>query len=271
MTQTTAEQTKVCTNRNVMWQCGLAKPLSAFYRRATGTYWRQCKDCVGRRRATKYATDEDHRERVKAESKTWREENPEAFRAATEKWRKENPDKVKESSRRTMRKLREDPAVRDRQRIASRAYRHSHLAQCRERDRQYARAHPAKMAAKQRRRRAGNPAVAIAMSMSNGMWRSLGDGKAGRHWEDLVPYTVAELSAHLEAQFGPGMTWENRGKWHIDHIRPVCSFKFTTPDDAGFKACWALSNLRPMWARENQRKNGKWDGQVRLAFNAVAG
>jgi hypothetical protein len=88
---------------------------------------------------------------------------------------------------------------------------------------------------------------------------SLGSKKGGRSWQSLVGYTLERLRRHLERQFVRGMTWENRGhgpgKWHIDHILPVSSFKFETPDDADFKACWALSNLRPLWSTDNIRKS----------------
>jgi len=60
---------------------------------------------------------------------------------------------------------------------------------------------------------------------------------------------------HIERQFTKGMSWDNIDKWHIDHIVPVSSFKFETPDDPDFKACWALTNLRPLWAKENQTKH----------------
>src|SRR3546814_15684157 len=78
--------------------------------------------------------------------------------------------------------------------------------------------------------------------MSAGVKSSLGDGKNGRSWETLVGYTVADLMAHLERQFLPGMSWDNRGEWHIDHIRPLCSFEFTSPDDPHFSEAWALTD-----------------------------
>ena len=53
------------------------------------------------------------------------------------------------------------------------------------------------------------------------------------------------------------MGWHNMGEWHIDHIVPVSSFTITSADDADFKACWALTNLRPMWADENRSKGDK--------------
>lgn len=87
--------------------------------------------------------------------------------------------------------------------------------------------------------------------------RSLARGKRGSSWESLVGYSLDDLMIHLERQFKGRMSWGNRGKWHIDHIQPLSSFKFTTPDDPDFKAAWALSNLRPLWAKENLSKNAK--------------
>jgi hypothetical protein len=38
----------------------------------------------------------------------------------------------------------------------------------------------------------------------------------------LLRYTKEELIAHIEAKFSDGMTWENYGEWHIDHITERC-------------------------------------------------
>lgn len=81
--------------------------------------------------------------------------------------------------------------------------------------------------------------------------------KARRSWMTLVGYSVDELTTHLERQFSRRMTWQNYGKWHIDHIRPISSFAFDGPEDEGFKAAWALTNLRPLWASENLTKRAK--------------
>jgi hypothetical protein len=85
--------------------------------------------------------------------------------------------------------------------------------------------------------------------------RALGKKKAGRSWRTFVDYSLEELMVHLECQFLPGMTWENKGDWHIDHIIPRASFEYESPDDESFKQAWALSNLRPIWAIDNIRKN----------------
>ena len=85
--------------------------------------------------------------------------------------------------------------------------------------------------------------------------RALGKNKAGRSWREFVNYSLEELMSHLERQFLPGMTWENKGEWHIDHIIPRSSFEYESPDDPEFKQAWALTNLRPLWAIDNIRKN----------------
>lgn len=91
----------------------------------------------------------------------------------------------------------------------------------------------------------------------NSSLRKVGASKRRRSWQDVVGYTLEQLRAHLEAQFLPGMSWENIGKWHIDHIVPVAAFKFTSVKDAEFLACWALSNLRPLWDLENRTKGAR--------------
>jgi len=90
---------------------------------------------------------------------------------------------------------------------------------------------------------------------------SLKDNKNGIHWEKLVNYTQQELRQHLEKQFTEGMTWGNYGKgndkWQIDHKIPISLFNIASIKSKGFKQCWSLENLQPMWGLENRRKCNK--------------
>ena len=79
--------------------------------------------------------------------------------------------------------------------------------------------------------------------------------KAGRHWENVVGYTISDLMEHLKSKFTDGMTMENYGKWHIDHIIPKSKFIYDDINNEQFKACWSLSNLQPLWAIDNIRKS----------------
>jgi hypothetical protein len=111
--------------------------------------------------------------------------------------------------------------------------------------------------ARNKRRRKEIPAVSIAERMSAGIANSLKDGKNGRSWEALVGYTVTDLMRHLDRQFLPGMAWENRDLWHIDHIVPLSAFNYSSADDPEFNAAWALTNLRPLWKADNLSKSAK--------------
>lgn len=81
--------------------------------------------------------------------------------------------------------------------------------------------------------------------------------KLSKRTFERLGYSESDLRKHIERQFDRNMSWENYGMWHVDHIIPLSSFRFQTDADPEFKACWALSNLRPMWGDENCRKNAK--------------
>jgi hypothetical protein len=70
----------------------------------------------------------------------------------------------------------------------------------------------------------------------------------------------AEVRGYLENMFSDGMSWDNygfrKGQWSVDHIRPVSSFDHLT---STVKDINALSNLRPMWSVDNNKKHKKWE------------
>ena len=65
------------------------------------------------------------------------------------------------------------------------------------------------------------------------------------------------LKNHLEKQFKEGMTWDNYGLWHIDHIKPCASFDLICPVQQ--LACFHYKNLQPLWALENLQKSAKYE------------
>ncbi len=100
-----------------------------------------------------------------------------------------------------------------------------------------------------------NYRFALRKRMSVAVRHSLKSGKLGVGWVKLLGYNVADLIKHLEAQFLDGMSWENFGEWHIDHVVPQAAFSFESERDPQFKKCWALENLQPLWASENLSKS----------------
>jgi len=68
-----------------------------------------------------------------------------------------------------------------------------------------------------------------------------------------VGYTPLDLRKHLESLFLDGMTWDNYGEWHIDHIYPVSKCIEEGVTDP--KVINALGNLQPLWAIDNLTKS----------------
>jgi len=73
----------------------------------------------------------------------------------------------------------------------------------------------------------------------------------------LIGCSIPQLRKHLESQFADGMTWDNHGDWHIDHIKPCAAFDLT--NEAEQRQCFHYSNLQPLWAKENMTKGATWD------------
>lgn len=70
---------------------------------------------------------------------------------------------------------------------------------------------------------------------------------------DLIGCTYEFFVKHIERQFLPGMSWENKNLWHIDHIIPLSSAK----DEKDMISLMNFTNLRPLWAKDNLKKNSK--------------
>jgi len=77
-----------------------------------------------------------------------------------------------------------------------------------------------------------------------------GFGKSGKT-ESIIGCTWPEFAAHIERQFLPGMTWENRHLWHIDHIVPLD----TAETETDVLALNHFTNLRPLWGKDNLAKS----------------
>lgn len=70
----------------------------------------------------------------------------------------------------------------------------------------------------------------------------------------LLGCSVEKCKQHIESQWTEGMSWENHTikGWHIDHIRPVNTFDLTDVEQQ--KQCFHYTNLRPLWAKENNAR-----------------
>lgn len=104
-------------------------------------------------------------------------------------------------------------------------------------------------------RRRTDPMFKLKGNLRGRLWTALsrqGVKKTNRTF-DLVGCTYQELYDHLEEQFTDGMTWDNYGDWHVDHIIPCASWDLS--QDKEQKLCFHYTNLQPLWGEENNSKN----------------
>lgn len=196
--------------------------------------FRSCKVCEGTYPDTDFYRDRSRKDGLRHSCKScdnranrkWREDNAERRREYNQRYKKQNAEKGREQHRQWI---------------------ENNYERWREYSRQYS-----------KKRYARNPKVRISAAVTAGVKYSLCGGKGNRSWTSLVDFSLEELMEHLESQFEKGMTWNNCGSdWHLDHIRPIADFHFTTTDDLEFKECWSLWNLQPLWAAGNWSKGAK--------------
>jgi len=95
----------------------------------------------------------------------------------------------------------------------------------------------------------------LAYNLRNRLNKALkGNYKSGSAVKDMG-CSIIELKIHLERQFKKGISWDNYGKWHIDHVKPLASFNLSDRNEF-LEACH-YTNLQPLWAKENMSKGDK--------------
>lgn len=216
-------------------KCGEVKKIELFRRHKNCIYGygHTCKDCEKKRKAVWAKNNKD---KILEQQRRYSKKHPERKLA----YRKKHPEKKLVNARKYRKNNREKLSAAG----ADYYRRNKHTI----------------FAAPHRR---------LRTAVSAGIRQSIKLGKNGKSWEKILGYTLKELMEHLEALFEVGMTWENYGPyWHIDHIRPLASFSFSTPKDPEFLEAWAMSNLQPLTAYENRRKGARLDWKPKQQMQA---
>ena len=163
----------------------------------------------------------------KVADKKWRESNKEYMSEKSKKWYSENKEYRKEY----FKKWRTENA--DKWRECKRNY--------------------------EKNRKSTDPIYKLINNFRTAIYQVLKENNVQKngHYFEVLQYTPDELISHLENQFKDGMTWDNYGDWHVDHILPISIHNIQEIGDDEFIKCWSLSNLQPMWGEDNIRKSNK--------------
>lgn len=150
------------------------------------------------------------------------------------RWERANPEKIK---------------------AYSASYYRTHRAKLIKKAKDYAAQNRHKINAWERQYRKRNTSAAIAKSLRNRLNEVLkrGRSKSTGSALSLLGCSLEDFRIYLETKFEPGMTWDNRGDWEVDHIMPCAIFDLTKADHQ--RRCFHFSNMQPLWRTQNRRKN----------------
>lgn len=206
-----------------------AEKMAEYHRQKTREYYQQNRELI----------------RAKASAPAARREATEKQRLRRQRERLINPPEPKPTPEERK------ELIRERDRIRYWRDRETILARCR--------ANKAKAAAYARMRSQRDPMFRIVKNLRSRIRSAflVSKGSKSTATLELLGCTPDYFRSHLARKFRDGMTFENYGKWHIDHIVPCAAFSLEHEDQQ--RLCFNFSNLQPLWARENQRKKARLD------------
>ena len=235
---------KICT------KCKIEKSINEFSKNKSfkdGLSYR-CNQCISTFNKQYY---QNNSEKLKIAHKKYREESPEKIKIAQKKWRENNLEYDKKYYQKNIEKVKE----------RSKRWSKNNPEKRRNSKKKWRKNNPIKHKKWQnewfKTKRKNDHIFRLNSNISGAIYKSLKGNKNGYHWEKLVGYSQENLRKHLEDQFKDGMTWGNYGEWVIDHKIPKSLFNIISAKCKGFKKCWALENLQPLWKDENKRKSNK--------------
>jgi len=203
-----------------------------------------------RKRNNKYYVENS--EKIKQRAKQWEIDNVERVKKRKKRYREKNKESIKAYSIEYVSKN------KNRLKEYYRSWYSKNIEKVKNSNKIWRESNPERMAAYKvewEKRFLTTPEGKTLRFMRNCLRRCLAD-KNGSTTE-LLGYTPQELKAHLESRFENDMTWNNRGAWHIDHIKPIAQFiKEGIIDPSIINA---LDNLQPLWAIDNLSKGSKYD------------
>lgn len=104
-----------------------------------------------------------------------------------------------------------------------------------------------------RNKRINNNQFRLKKVLSSKLSQELSGIRKTRNSQKLLGCSIDKLRECLESKFQPGMSWNNYGEWHIDHIKPCRSFDLSIESEQ--LKCFHYTNLQPLWAKDNLSKS----------------
>jgi hypothetical protein len=234
-------------------KCGLTKPLELYGDNKTKIDGKSiyCKECE-RLRGIEYR--KKNPEKSKESSKKWRDNNVESYQNTINTYLEKNPHMV---SKERIKIYRKDENFRKKYNQKRKEYYQANIAQEREKSKKYY--HENKQVLRKKNnvwkneKRKNDGFFRMKINLRHRLRDYLIGESKGKRTKEIVGLDKMDFKLYIQNKFLDGMSWENYGEWHLDHIKPLCSAK----DNEEALLLNHYTNLQPLWAEDNLRKNRK--------------
>jgi hypothetical protein len=214
-------------HRKRCYKCQKQRLLKFFSKRSASSDGLQkiCKDCANVNNHKYYQNNKSYynnryisnRDILLNRNKQWNNNNPEKVKEHKYKFIKNNPDyysKYREQNKET---LNSKTRVRNNLRLKN------------------------------------DPIFKLKKNYRNRLYDYYKGSNRSKTSEKIIGINWIGFKLHIEQQFSDGMTWDNYGAWHIDHITPLSAGKTKKELETLFH----YTNCQPLWATENLSKSDK--------------
>jgi hypothetical protein len=113
-----------------------------------------------------------------------------------------------------------------------------------------------------------NPQFIIVKAHRRRIWEMCARGMMIKKTSSLglIGCSVEFLKSYIEQRFTVGMSWDNYGRWHVDHVIPLASFDLTKISEQ--RKAFHYSNMQPLWKDDNLSKSDRVLCQSPLPLSA---
>lgn len=208
---------------------------------------------------------ENNKEKYILNAKEWYKKNKEKKLKQVKEWRLKNKEKIVLSGKKWLEKNRERNILvrrewykknKEKRLKQLKEWRLKNKEKCKQLSKNWYEKNKKYIREKIKKRYGTDPNFKMRSNISRRILLALkGRCKSANTMTLLGVSNIEFLWAHLEKQFKPGMTKENHGLWHIDHIIPCFSFDLTKAEEQA--KCFHYTNLQPLWASENLSKGNR--------------
>lgn len=80
--------------------------------------------------------------------------------------------------------------------------------------------------------------------------------------EEILGCSIEFFQKYIESKFTKGMTLENYGEWHLDHIIPLATAK----NEEDVIRLNHYRNFQPLWAFDNFSKGGRINEPIQISL-----